>query len=152
MVVDYSNIFDGVQEQIPQQDWSDESWSAISDDDSDSVRVFRDPWGEEAGGIHYHAYGQGEDPEQAPILFELVLGEDVDSPEAIQSSLSERLEGDMKELIGWTRPDDERVFMRKELPSDPLTLLPRLLEEFKKLEVVSNRVDEVLDTTTESAR
>jgi len=147
LVVDYSNIFESVKEQIPEQDWSDRSWSTIHE--GTSVQIFRDSWGDSAGeGIHYYCYGQGDDPEQNPIILELVLGDEVEEREATANELSDRLEGDMKDIIGWVRPEEEDVFMRKELPSDPLTLLPRILEELKKLEVVSRRIDETYAEST----
>lgn len=146
MVVEYSDIYDSVKEQIPEQDWTDRTWTTRVD--GASVEVFRTAWGNEAGeGIYYYSYGQGDDPEQEPIILELVLGDAVENREQKKDELRDRLEGRMKDLIGWEETDDDRVFMRKELPSDPLTLLPRLLEEFKKLEVVSNQINDVLGET-----
>lgn len=147
MVVEYANIFQGVQEQIPEQDWTDDTWNTSHE--GTRVSVYRESWvNDENNGIYYRSYGKGEDPEQEPIILELVLGDALDDRDEIREQLNDRLEGDMKDLIGWSRPDDDDVFMRKELPSDPLTLLPRLLEEFKKLEIVSQRIDETLGETT----
>jgi hypothetical protein len=143
MVVDYSNLFQSVKKQIPEQDWSDETWT--TNHDGTSVNVYRESWVTDGqNGVYYRSYGQGDDPEQEPIMLELVLGDQLEDRELFEETLNDRLQGDMKDLIGWSYPDDIEVFMRKELPSDPLTLLPRLLEEFKKLEIVSQRVDETL--------
>ncbi|MFB6355714.1 MAG: hypothetical protein ABEJ65_04285 [bacterium] len=143
MVIEYTDIFTRAASEIPRQDWYTENWKVHQEDDS--LELFRANWkNENHGGIRFHTYGQGDDPEQSPIMLELKVGDDVDNREQKISDVEDRMVEVMKPLIGWEVINEGDVFMRKELPSDPLTLMPRLLEEFKKLEAIADEIDAML--------
>ena len=143
MVVDYTDIFESARKQIPQQDWSGPEWTARQK--GTSIQVFKQNWkNQNEEGIYFHSYGQGDNPEQNPIILEIIFGENIENPEEKKKELRERIGEDMKSLIGWEEPEDDSIFLQKELPSDPLTLLPRILEELKKLEIIGQRIDEML--------
>jgi len=143
MVIDYSDIYSSIDEKIPVQDWYSPEWH--SNAEADTLTVYRDDWrqGEELEACFY-SYGQGKDPEQNPIILEIHLKEVLNSRSEKMEQLEENIQEDLKPLIGWDVLKEDDLFARKELPSDPLTLQPRLLEEFKKLEPISYRIDELL--------
>jgi len=150
MVVEYEDIYESARKQIPEQDWSGPEWTARQD--GTSIQVYKQNWNNEHGeGIYFHSYGQGDDPEQNPIILEIVFGEDIQNSVERKEELRERIGEDMKSLIGWEDSEDKSIFLRKELPSDPLTLLPRILEELKKLEIIGQRIDEMLAEQSQPA-
>jgi hypothetical protein len=143
MVIDYEDIYESIDETVPVQDWYTSEWN--SSYGGDSLTVYRDDWreGDELEACFY-SYGQGEDPEQNPIVLEIRLGGVLDEQDEKMAELEDKIQEDLKPLIGWEIVQEDELFARKELPSDPLTLQPRLLEEFKKLEPIAYRIDELL--------
>jgi hypothetical protein len=143
MVIEYSDIFVGVDEKIPVQDWHTPAWHSTTEEDS--ITVYRDEWreGDELEACFY-SYGQGKDPEKNPVILEIHLGGVLDSKNEKMQELEERIQEELKPLIGWEVVKEGDRFARKEIPSDPLTLRPRLLEELKKLEPIAYRIDQML--------
>lgn len=143
MVMNYADIYDSIEEKIPIQDWYTPGWNANSD--GTTITVYRDDWiGDDELEACFYSYGQGEDPEQNPIVLSIHLGEILDSKSEKMHELEERIQDELKPLIGWEIVKEDDLFARKEFPSDPLTLQPRLLEEFKKLEPIARRIDQML--------
>jgi hypothetical protein len=143
MVIEYSDIFVGVDEKLPAQDWHTPAWHSTTEDDS--ITVYRDDWRRDNElEACFYSYGQGKDPEQNPVVLEIHLGGVLDSKNEKMEELEERIQEELKPLIGWEVVKEGDLFARKELPSDPLTLRPRLLEELKKLEPIAYRIDQML--------
>jgi hypothetical protein len=143
MVIDYSDIYASIDEKIPAQDWHSPQWHSKSD--QDTLTLYRDDWREDDElEACFYSYGQGEDPEQNPIVLEIHLGGVLDSKNEKMDELEERIQEELKPLIGWEILKDEDLFARKEVPSEPLSLQPRLLEELKKLEPIAYRIDQML--------
>jgi hypothetical protein len=150
MVIDYEDIYESIDENVPVQDWHTPEWH--SSYEGDSITLYRDDWreGDELEACFY-SYGQGEDPEQNPIVLEIRLGGVLDAQNEKMDELEEKIQEDLKPLIGWEVVQEDDLFARKELPSDPLTLKPRLLEEFKKLEPIAHQIDDLLGYAQEEA-
>ncbi len=148
MVVEYADIFTSVDEKIPAQDWYTPAWRSSAN--GDTIKLYRDDWrsGDELEA-YFYSYGEGEDPEQHPVILEIRLSEVLGNRVERMEELEERIQDALKPLIGWKLKKEGEVFARKELPSDPLTLSPRLLEEFKKLEPIAYRIDQMLGHTEE---
>lgn len=143
MVMDYSDIYDGIEDQVPAQDWYTTTWHVNTE--GDSITLYRDDWVQnDKLEAYFYSYGQGKDPEQKPIRLEIHVGGVLDSQNEKMNELQDRIQDELKPLIGWEILKEGDLFARKEFPSDPLTLLPRLLEEFKKLEPIAHRIDQML--------
>ncbi len=144
-MINYADIYMQIQEEILKQNWYTPEWEAFSPPGEASIHVYRDNWtvdGEK--GIYFESFGQGEDPEDEPVILRLLFSRHVEDRKAKMERFEDLIELDMKPLIGFEIVRDEDVFMRKELPSDPLTLIPRLLEELTKLQPIAFRVDQLL--------
>ncbi len=143
MVINYVDIYESIDENIPVQDWHTPEWNSTYEEDS--ITLYRDDWreGDELEACFY-SYGQGEDPERNPIVLEIRLGGVLNEQSEKMGQLEDKIQEDLKPLIGWEITQEDDLFARKELPSDPLTLKPRLLEEFKKLEPIAYQIDELL--------
>lgn len=143
MVMNYGDIYSSIEDKIPAQDWYTPAWHTNVDEDS--ITVYRDEWIEDDKlEACFYSYGQGDDPEQNPIILEIHLGGVLDSQNEKMEELEKRVQEELKPLIGWEVLKEGELFARKEFPSDPLTLQPRLLEEFKKLEAIAYRIDQML--------
>lgn len=143
MAMNYADIYESIEGKIPVQDWYSDEWNA--DSDGATITVYRDDWiGDDRLEACFYSFGQGEDPEQNPIILTIHLGGALDSQNEKMHELEERIQEDLKPLIGWEIVKDDDIFARKKFPSDPLTLQPRLLEEFKKLEPIAHRIDQML--------
>jgi len=144
MVMDYADIYRSVAELIPDQDWYDPAWRVRQS--GDAIEVFREGWVSSKGDsrLLFRSFGQGEDPEQKPVVMEIRFGPEIEEPDRHRGDLLEALEELIRPLIGWHEGEDPRLLLRKELPSDPLTLQPRLLQEFKMLEPLARAIDEYL--------
>ncbi|MFB6347114.1 MAG: hypothetical protein ABEK50_15430 [bacterium] len=143
MVMDYSDIYESIEGKIPVQDWYTPEWHA--DSDGATITVYRDDWiGEDELEACFYSFGQGDDPEEHPIVLSIHLGEVLESHSEKMHELEDRIQEELKPLIGWEIVKEGDLFARKEFPSDPLTLQPRLLEEFKKLEPIAKRIDQML--------
>lgn len=144
MVMNYADIYASIEAKLNKQDWYTDEWN--SNLEEDAVRVFKEEWiGEDGLELYFESYGQGDDPEQNPIILSIKFGESLDEISNKMEMLENRIQEELKPLIGWKPVMDENTFVRKELPSDPLTLQPRLLEEFKKLDSIAFRIDQMLD-------
>lgn len=143
MVMNYADIYESIDDKILVQDWYTPEWNA--DSDGATITVYRDDWvGDDELEACFYSFGQGEDPEQNPIVLSIHLGGVLDSQSEKMDELEDRIQEELKPLIGWEIVKEGDVFARKEFPSDPLTLQPRLLEEFKKLEPIAYRIDQLL--------
>lgn len=151
MVMDYSDIYQSVARMLPDQDWWSPEWHVRQS--GDAIEVFRENWRKNDGEpfLLYRSYGQGKDPEQQPIVMEIRFGSSGLEPDAHRDALLDDLEPLIRPLIGWHEGEDDRLLLRKELPSDPLTLQPRLLQELKLLEPLAYAVDDYLDGRREVA-
>lgn len=141
--MNYDDIYVSVHSELPKQDWYTDDWSVTQTEDS--ITVYRDEWTQnEDLEIYFHSHGQGDDPEENPIILSINFGQALQDQDKKMEELEDRIQDELKPLIGWEMVHGTDVFARKELPSDPLTLQPRLLEEFKKLEPIAYRIDQML--------
>ncbi len=144
MVMDYTDIYASIQDQIPRQNWYSDEW--IHRQDEDNIWLHNERW--EAEGepmIWFHSFGQGEDPEQQPLILDFDVGRQFPDREEFLADLDEEIAPRMRPLIGWEPgpEDDPDIWQRKELPSDPITVVPRVLEEFTKLQPIARSVTEM---------
>lgn len=144
-MINYADLYMQIQEEVPKQNWYTPDWEIFSPPEEASLQLYRDNWRVDGElGIYFDSFGQGEDPESNPVVLRLMFSDAVEERDEKMKRLEDMSEIDMKPLIGFEILREEDVFMRKELPSDPLTLIPRILEEFTKLQPVAFRVDQLL--------
>ena len=149
MVMNYGDIYESIEGKVVIQDWYTPEWNV--DADGATITVYQDDWvGDDELEACFYSFGQGDDPEQNPIVLSIHLGGILDSQNEKMEELEERIQEELKPLIGWEIVKEGDLFARKEFPSDPLTLQPRLLEEFKKLQPIAHRIDQMLGYVEDS--
>lgn len=151
MVMDYGDIFTSVCDRVENQNWYRDGWHATTEEDN--VWLFDQDWHRKDDVlVWFHAYGQGDDPEENPIRLDISVVDYLPDRQEFLDELDQDLAPRMKPLIGWEPAPDEEpaVWRRKEFPSDPITVPSRLLEEFAKLQPIAHDITERLDDWLES--